>query len=686
MKKQRLGIGRYKQAVQGLRGALAQLGLAFGVFELARGAFSVLETFDEKLADISKTTGLTIEQSRKLSQELLKIDTRTSVENLQELASAAGRLGITGTENIIGFAEAADKVFVALGDDLEGSAEEIATNLGKISSLFGLESEFGVQEGIEKVGSGINELAANSKASAPAILDFTQRMAGLADVLELSDVQSLGALFDESGQSIEVASTTLLKLLPKLATDYEKFADVAGMLPEEFRKVAEESPIEALKLVSKGAKNNEKGLFKLTKTLESYGIANARATGIVGVLSNNTERLTQLQELNSKAIKDNTSITDEFNIKNNTLASSVDKLKKAFQSYILEGEGVGNITDKLKASFLFLAQNMGTILSTIVKVGKAFVVFKGVLFALKMADRVKEFVNFGKAVKSGDKSIKDATSNVKKFGRAITAIGWTALISFVTNLALAFKDVATGAVEARIATEKFNDENDRAEKSVERQISRRKRLLENFKGTNKEREKLIQKLKEENRQNQIAARTGIQNELARQKTLKATIDASKAFILLAQTARESGAPLDQGQKDILALSDAYAESRGKALAFENAIKTLKHEFDVIPESITETEDAIKSFTGSSIDASKATNDIVIPSIERESKSIKELAEDWKELRKSRDDANQSVLDSMSDAEESTLKRNGTRSRNIIYLYLNLTFQKEKRLSCLKNKF
>jgi len=184
-----------------------------------------------------------------VSEDLFKIDTGTSIENLQELAVAAGKLDIKGRKDIVSFATSADKVFTALGDDLEGTAEEIATNVGKIAGLFGLEQEFGIGIGIEKVGSGLNELAAKSKAAAPAILDFTQRMAGFADILKVSDVQALGAFFDEGGQSIEIASTTLNKLLPDLALNFEKFASVAGKTPEEFKKIAETSPIEALKLV-----------------------------------------------------------------------------------------------------------------------------------------------------------------------------------------------------------------------------------------------------------------------------------------------------------------------------------------------------------------------------------------------------------------------------------------------------
>lgn len=457
-------VGNYGSALDGLKGKFrsliglaGQFGLALGGGFLVKQSIDVLTEFDEKLADIAKTTGLTTEQAKELSIELFDIDTKTSITNLQELASAAGRLGITGKANILAFAEASDKVFVALGDDLEGTAEEIATNLGKIASVFGLEGEFGIGGAIERVGSSINELSANSKASGGAIQDFTNRMAGLASVLELQDVQALGALFDESGQSIEVASSTLNKLLPELSANFKKFAGVAGMTPEAFKKIAEESPIEALKAVAKGAKSNEKGLFALTETLESYGVESARATGIVGVLTDNVDRLTELQKISGDAMKENTSITDEFNIKNATLSATWEQLTKKFQQWIIESDTANGITEKLKATLGFLADNVDTIVKALGLAVKVFLVYKARLIAINLAQKV-----FASGADGMNVSLKQMTKNFKEgakagtgFGGAIKSIGWTALIALAYEYVAALYDVASGAMAARHQAELY---------------------------------------------------------------------------------------------------------------------------------------------------------------------------------------------------------------------------------------
>src|SRR5690554_1438533 len=239
-------VGNYEIATRKLSSALGALGIAFGVGTVVRSVSSTLTEFDEKLADIQKTTGLTKDATKALSMELFKIDTRSSITELQELASAAGRLGIEGEENILGFVRAADKMFVALGDDLGGTAEEIATNIGKIADQFGLIEKYGYQEGLERVGSVINELAATTKAGASQIFDFTQRLAGVATQAGISapDVAALGALFDDAGQSMEVASSTLAKLLPALASDQERFAEIAGVTSEQFKEMLQNSPID----------------------------------------------------------------------------------------------------------------------------------------------------------------------------------------------------------------------------------------------------------------------------------------------------------------------------------------------------------------------------------------------------------------------------------------------------------
>ena len=489
----RRDVGRYALAtekmgnsVRKVTSLLGQFGLALGGAALVRNAIGVLTEFDEKVADVAKTTGLTIEASKELSLELLKIDTRTSITALQELASAAGRLGVEGKENIISFTESADKVFVALGDDLGGTAEEIATNLGKVSDNFGLLEEFGVAGGIERIGSSMNELSASGASSAGAILDFTNRMAGLSDVLEVSDVQALGALFDESGQSVEVASSTLSKLLPALADDFEKFADVAGLAPEEFKKIAEEAPIEALKLVAEGAKNNEKGLFSLTKTLESYGVTSSRAAGIVGTLTNKTDRLTELQKISTEAIAENMSITDEFNKKNDTLAANYEKLKNELTAYILGTDGATGASEKLKNATKFLTRNLTTIISVLGKLLKVYIAYKVVTSDIVKgtkafgAELVKNNGNIKKTaegLKVASKNMEDGARSAKGLGTALKNVGWAAAVTLVLELGSALIDAASGAKLFREELNQFNKFQKKFDEDLNNRIKSEKERL-----------------------------------------------------------------------------------------------------------------------------------------------------------------------------------------------------------------
>ena len=389
-------VGRYENALKGLKGTannmigtFQKLGLAIGSAMVVRDAFSTLVSYDEKLADISKTTGLTVEESDKLSKSLLTIDTRTSVENLQELAVAAGRLGIKGIEDIASFAEVADRVFVALGDDLGGTADEIATSLGKIADNFGASSQYGLSAAIEMTGSALNELSANSKANAGDILDFTNRLSGVGAQagLTIPQVQALGALFSDTGQSIEVASSTLNILLPKLAENQAEFAKVAGLTADEFANLLKNNPLEALTAVAKGAKSSEGGLIGLNETLENFGVDSARAASIVGILAGETDKLNEFVTIGTDAYLENTSAMTEFNIKNQTTGALLEKLKKEWDKQVLGIGATTTASNLLKGTLGFLINNLGTIVKLVTTAGTAWLTYKTTLLAINVAEK-----------------------------------------------------------------------------------------------------------------------------------------------------------------------------------------------------------------------------------------------------------------------------------------------------------
>ena len=148
-----------------------------GMSQTIRGAVKDYAQMEEEMADVRKYTGLTADQVRDLNEELKKMDTRTSREQLNQLAGAAGRLGITSKEGILEFVDAADKIGVALGDDLgDGAVDKI----GKLAMAFGEDERMGLRGAMLATGSAINELAQNSAAKAGYLVDFTARVAGFA--------------------------------------------------------------------------------------------------------------------------------------------------------------------------------------------------------------------------------------------------------------------------------------------------------------------------------------------------------------------------------------------------------------------------------------------------------------------------------------------------------------------------
>lgn len=63
---------------------------------------------------VQKFTGLSAEDVDDLNERMKAIGTRSTMEQLNRLAAAAGMFGLTDKEEILEFVEAADKVNVAL--------------------------------------------------------------------------------------------------------------------------------------------------------------------------------------------------------------------------------------------------------------------------------------------------------------------------------------------------------------------------------------------------------------------------------------------------------------------------------------------------------------------------------------------------------------------------------------------
>lgn len=319
---------KFSKYIVSIYGAIGAIQGAFNKFTGARDAFLL---YDEALTDAMKTTNLTKDEILDLSASLKQIDTKTPQNELLALVRAGGKLGITGQEDLLGFARAADKINVALSEDLGGNAEAAITAIGKMTDIFSLTDEYGIEQAMLKVGSAINELGMASTANEGYIVDFSKRLAGIAPNADISidKILGLAATLDKYGQQSETSSTAIGQTIMAMFKRTETFAQIAGIPLEEFSELLKTDVNEALLKVLEGMQRGEGGLASVTAAMEEMHLNGQRAATVLGSLSKHTDELRSQQEIANKAFSAGTSLTAEFAVKNNSLTAELEKQKKA---------------------------------------------------------------------------------------------------------------------------------------------------------------------------------------------------------------------------------------------------------------------------------------------------------------------------------------------------------------------
>lgn len=293
--------------------------------------------YDEALVDAMKTTGLSRDEIEELSAELKKFDTRTAQNELLSLARVGGKLGISGKEDLLEFVSAADKINVALKEDLGGDAEAAIGQIGKLVDIFQLKGHMGLERAMLSVGSAINELGAASTANEGYIVNFTNRLAGIAPNASISidKILGLASTLDANAQAAETAATAIGQTITAMFKKTETFAQIAKMPFEEFRDLLTNDVNGALVKVLEGMKGDQ-GLFDIVDAMGEMHLNGQRATTVLGALANNVEMLKEQQSLANEAFMDGTSLTNEFNTKNESATAVLEKTKKALEEQWVE--------------------------------------------------------------------------------------------------------------------------------------------------------------------------------------------------------------------------------------------------------------------------------------------------------------------------------------------------------------
>lgn len=340
-----------------LKNLTAYVGM-FAVFNQVKTYFVDLfrlnMKFMDQLTDIRKVALSTTDEIANLSRELAKIDTRTSLEELNRIAYAGAKLGIQtqgGTMALAGFVRAADQVNVALKEDL---GEEALTSLAKITEVMGLVDKYGVEKAMLKTGSAIFRLAATSTASSDKIVDFSNRMLALGEQAALTtpDILALGSAVDSMALEPEVAATAFGKLVTELRKGTSPIEKSLGIATGSLKKMIESGRgMDAILTIFRKM-GETKNVFALDGLFKDLGSDGARLVKTMVTMAAKNGMLTKAVEESNKAFNDGTAVTVEYNMQQETAMAYMERANNLWEKqFVSSSAAAGPVHDIAKAWF-----------------------------------------------------------------------------------------------------------------------------------------------------------------------------------------------------------------------------------------------------------------------------------------------------------------------------------------------
>lgn len=280
------------QDIKALGQTMTQAGRSMTVgltLPIAAGvAFAIRETvnFESAMAGVAKTIDLTDAEFASMAQGIrdMAMELPASREEIAAVAEAAGQLGIQKA-NILDFT----RTMIDLGESTNLTADEAATAFAQLANVTQMpQDEFGA------LGDTLVALG-NAGASTEAdILELGQRLAAAGSQAGLTEAEilGLGSAMADVGINAEMGGTSMSQVLTRMrdaAIDggphLEAFADAAGLTADQFARLFEEDPDQAISSFVEGlARITEEG-GTMTPVMEGIGLSGERVRDTLGRLA-----------------------------------------------------------------------------------------------------------------------------------------------------------------------------------------------------------------------------------------------------------------------------------------------------------------------------------------------------------------------------------------------------------------
>ena len=433
----------------------------------------------DSMAQVQKVTGLTADEVKRLNVNLTKMDTRSTIEQLNELAYSAGKMGLGkyGVDGIQQFVSAANQLQVALGDDLGNSVEESITPLAKLAENLGLFEKMGVEKAMTAIGSSINELSQTTTAAGRNIVDFARRIQPAAQMIGLTtdEILALGSASDSFGVSSEISATAFTKFLAAYRTNTEEIERILNMVPGTLDKFFDEGKtIDGLLAIFQ--RMHDMGdLRYLEDAFKALGSEGSRMFTTFGAFAKNVDMFREHLNTSTEAFNEATSVTREYNLVQENAQGIVERSNNIWKNAFVNPAGVDavkaladewyRLSKELTGSETWMSSaraSLGLLLEAVKMLIEALPILMRLLFAYGMGQGLQMLVRNFMAIY---RAVTLASGAMGKFNLLLKtnaiSIGLTLLGYVLTK----FIDVKAATDDAKQSVQDYQAAMERSQRS-----------------------------------------------------------------------------------------------------------------------------------------------------------------------------------------------------------------------------
>lgn len=331
----------------------AYVGL-FGVFNAIKDSVTsaIKKNFEysSSLTDIRKVSGLTMQDVNKLSEELAKIDTRTSVDGLAQLAYQGAKLGMGkyGVDGMKQFVAAADQINVAIGEEM---GEEALPALSKMVETMGLIPKMGIEKAMLATGSAMFKLSSTSTSTSTNIVEFAKRLTGVSRTAGITTDQllALGSASDSLFLMPEVSATAMSKFIVALQKNHNLIEKDLGIQQGTIKNMyAAGHAMDAIVLVLE--KMRDKGnMNALGDIFKDVGSDGQRLITSMVTMSKNVDVLKDHLYESKEAFEEASAVTNEYKMQQQSAAGILDRANNLWEKAFVNPDGVESVKSMAEA-------------------------------------------------------------------------------------------------------------------------------------------------------------------------------------------------------------------------------------------------------------------------------------------------------------------------------------------------